>query len=252
MDIKDIIKLPDIEDCKSILCIQPHPDDNEVGAGATIAKLSKRGCRITYLTVTDGSIGTINPEMKPEELVYIRKNEMENAAEILGVSELISLDYPDVSYVDEKELSKRIVSVIRGVRPEFVVTVDPFLPYEAHPDHRRVGMAAAEACILSMFPHFYSHGETEPAQNIWGVQGVAFYNTAYPNTFINVDESWNLKVESISAHKSQFFGPEFEMFKMYFEFKATQLAADRGFTHAEAFKVLTPTMLHANVDAINW
>ena len=132
------------------------------------------------------------------------------------------------------------------------MTVDPFLPYEAHPDHRKAGMAAVEACLFSMFPHFYSYGETQPSRELWTVHGVALYNTAYPNTFINVDDTWNLKIQSISAHKSQFSGQEFEMLKMYFEYKSKQLAKDKGFVYAEGFKVLTPALLHSNVDAINW
>jgi LmbE family N-acetylglucosaminyl deacetylase len=243
--------LPSLDECESILCVQPHPDDNEVGAGATIAKLAKNGCRVTYLTVTDGRIGTMDPAQSPESVAEVRKAEIDAAAKILGVSGMISLGYADASYIDEKELTQRIVSVIREVKPEFVMTADPFLPYEAHPDHRRVGMAAAEACLFSMFPHFHSFGETCPSQNIWAVSGVAFYNTAYPNTFINVDETWSLKIDSIAAHKSQFGGEGLEMLKMYFEYKAMQLAQGRGFGHAEGFKVLTPTLLHVNVDAIN-
>jgi LmbE family N-acetylglucosaminyl deacetylase len=103
-----------------------------------------------------------------------------------------------------------------------------------------------------MFPHFHSFGENEPSKDIWQVAGVAFYNTAYPNTFVNVDGTWNLKMDAISAHGSQFSGPDFEILKMYFGFKSGQLAEGRGFSHAEAFKVLTPTLLHGNVDAINW
>lgn len=251
MDLKDILKLPKIEKCKNILCIQPHPDDNEVGAGGTIAKLSKLGCRVNYLTVTDGGMGTINPDQSPEELSEIRKSEIRAAADILGVHNLINLDYPDGAFMDEYSLCRKIVAVIRKVKPEFVMTVDPFLPYEAHPDHRKVGMAAAQACLFSLFPHFYSYGETAPCKNTWAVQCVAFYNTAYPNTFIDVDKTWAYKMNAICAHRSQFFGEEFEQLKMYFEYKSMQLAEGRGFTHAEGFKVLTPTMLHANVDAIN-
>ena len=75
MNIKDYLPIPDLEKCKSLLCVQPHPDDNEVGAGATIAKLARNGCKITYLTVTDGSKGTDNPEMRGARLAKIRRKE---------------------------------------------------------------------------------------------------------------------------------------------------------------------------------
>lgn len=251
MDIKKLIPVPDLEKCKSILCIQPHPDDNETGAGGTIAKLAARGCHVTYLTVTDGRIGSTNPEMDINDMISTRRREAEAAAGILGVKDKIFLDYPDAGYINEKELTERIVKVIREVEPEFVMTVDPFLPYEAHPDHRRVGMAVAEACLFSVFPNFYSYGETSASKS-WEVKGVAFYNTSYPNSFIDVTDTWNLKIESIGAHKSQFSGEMFELYKMYFGFKAQELGGKSGFKMAEGFKVFTPMLLHANVDAMIW
>lgn len=249
MDVRNLLPIPELKNCKKLLCIQPHPDDNEVGAGATIAKLSKEGCDITYLTITDGRMGTLDPNADPIIVANIRKQETNDAAKILGVSSLLAFEYGDGEYIDEKELTKRIVSAIRDVQPEIVMTVDPFLMYEAHPDHRKVGMAVMEACLFSQFPHFYSFGEIKPFKS-WIVKGIAFYHTAYPNTFINVDDTWDLKIKSIAAHKSQFSGETLEMYKMYLDLKSRQLAEGRGFTHAEGFKVLTPTHIHANVDAV--
>ena len=61
MDLRQYIPFPELMSCESILCIQPHPDDNEIGGGATIAMLAKAGCDITYLTATDGSMGDDGP-----------------------------------------------------------------------------------------------------------------------------------------------------------------------------------------------
>lgn len=249
MDIKSLLPIPELEDCKKMLCIQPHPDDNEIGAGATIAKMSKKGCDITYLTVTDGRIGTLDPNIDPTVVANIRKQEINDAAKILGVSSLLAFEYKDAEYIDEKELTMRIVSAIRDVQPDIVMTVDPFLMYEAHPDHRKVGMAVMEACLLSQFPHFYSFGERRPSKT-WSVKGIALYFTTYPNTFINVDDVWDLKIKSIEAHKSQFSEETLEMYKIYLDLKSRQLAERMAFTRAEGFKVLTPAHIHANVDAI--
>jgi Uncharacterized proteins, LmbE homologs len=250
LNVADFLPLPDLESCKNLLCIQPHPDDNEVGAGATIAKLAAKGCLITYLTVTDGRLGTFNPLEDQADLTAKRRNEVEQSAAILGVSSLIFLDFHDTGYPDEKLLCQNMVTVIRKVQPEIVLTVDPFLPYEAHPDHRKVGMAVAEACLFSQFPHFRSLNETASA-NSWQVKGVGFYGTAYPNVFINVDDTWELKLNALAAHASQFDPASLEAFEFYFDFKARQYAKNRGFSRAEAFKLLTPSHLHMNVDTIN-
>jgi LmbE family N-acetylglucosaminyl deacetylase len=248
--ITDFLPIPDLEKCRSLLCIQPHPDDNEVGAGATIAKLARSGCKITYLTVTDGSKGTDDPKLRGERLAKIRRKEAEDAAALLGVHAHHFLEIEDGSYPDEKDLFARISSVIRKVKPELVMTVDPFLPYEVHPDHRKIGMAAAEACMAG------SDGEdpdsTEnPGGKPWKLEGIVFQSTAHPNTFINVDETWDLKIQAILAHKSQ-FGPEaFAMLNVYFDGKAREYAEGRGFVRAEAFKVLPLILLHMCVDTVN-
>lgn len=250
MNIKDYLPIPDLTNCKSLLCIQPHPDDNEVGAGATIAKLTQSGCKVTYLTVTDGSKGTDDPGISVNELARIREKEAEGAAALLGVSSLIFLGYEDGGFPDEKELCASIVSVIREVKPELVMTVDPFLPYEVHPDHRKVGMATAEACIFSSLVHYHTNTATHLEQ-AWRVEGVAFHTTAYPNTFINVDDTWDAKINAILAHKSQFDPKSFDVLGMYFDYKARQYAEGKGFKRAEAFKVLAPAYLHMSVDTIS-
>ena len=50
---------PKIDEIKKILCIQPHPDDNEIGMGGIISYLTSKGVQVDYLTVTDGSLGDI-------------------------------------------------------------------------------------------------------------------------------------------------------------------------------------------------
>lgn len=250
MEIKDFLPLPDMEGSRSMLCVQPHPDDNEVGAGATIAKLAASGCKITYLTVTDGGMGTLDPGRDPAGLAAVRRGEVEKSAGLLGVSDTLYLGFKDGGYADEKLLCREIVSIIRRVRPEMVMTVDPFLPYEAHPDHRRVGMAVAEACLFSQFPGFGSGDGQGEQPGPWAVKGIAFHSTAYPNTYINVDETWEKKIQAISLHASQFPPQLLQTLGSYFDVKARAYAENRPFSRAEAFKALTTDCLHMNVDTI--
>lgn len=245
---QDFLPIPALEQCKSLLCVQPHPDDNEVGAGATIAKLASKGCKITYLTVTDGSKGTYDRNVRGEELSELRKQETMTSAAILGVNSHRFLNFEDGGYPDEKELCLRIISVIREVKPELVLTVDPFLPYECHPDHKKVGMAVAQACLFCNMVS-YDTG-TKKEEEPWNVNGIVFHTTAYPNTFVNVDESWDLKIQGILAHKSQFEPDSFQFLQMYFDYKAKQYAQGKGFLRAETFKVLTPMHLHMSVDTM--
>jgi LmbE family N-acetylglucosaminyl deacetylase len=249
MNIRRNFPVPFLEGCKSLLCIQPHPDDNEIGAGATIAKLVAKGCKITYLTVTDGSSGSFDWMEDTEKLVMKRKKEVEAAAGVLGVSSFLYLDYKDIGFIDGKALCSNIVTIIRTVKPEFVLTVDPFLPYEVHPDHISVGMASAQACLFSRNLNFPGGNENAPVQG-WAVNGIVFHTTSYPNTFINVDETWNLKFESIAQHKSQFDSNTLNGLKYYFDHKAGQYAQRINCLYAEAFKVLSTLHLHMNTDTV--
>lgn len=247
MDLSQVLPIPDLEACESILFIQPHPDDNEVGAGATIAKLAARGCKVSYLTVTDGSKGGDDPHAAPSVLRDLRYEEAKASAALLGVTQHHFLDLVDGGLPCEDELALHLVKVIRKVRPQLICTVDPYLPYEAHPDHRKVGLAAAQAALFSKNA---CYGSTEDAP--WAVDGIAFHTTAWPNTFVDVDKTWDVKMAALAAHKSQFAPEYLALIGQYFEFKARQYAQGKGFERAEAFKVLTPTHLHMFVDAVHF
>lgn len=251
MDIlQQAMAIPDIEKCRKLLCIQPHPDDNEVGAGASIAKFAKQGCKVYYLTVTDGCLGSPDPSILPSQIVKIREEEQKAAAGVLGVTEVFSLNLRDNLPLDVSEIAAGIIDVIRKVKPQMVMTVDPWLPYEGHPDHRKVGMAVVEACMFASNPKYPYIDETT-CFPVWGIEGIAFYNTAYPNTFVDITGYMDTKLAAMSQHKSQFFGETLALYSMYFPAKARQLAQGRGFEMAEGFKVLSPLHLHCFVDAIH-
>ncbi len=259
MKAKDFLPIPDLESARCLLCVQPHPDDNEVGAGGTICKLARAGARVIYVTVTDGGMGSTNPARSREEVARIRRAEAERSAQYLGAESLVWLDYPDGGAPAGEELVRRLVQVIRREKPDAVLTVDPWLPYEAHPDHLHTGMAAAQACLFSGFPLFAAAQPPEPAPPAPGsvrettepaphqVSMVAFYGTSRPNTIVNVDATWEEKLAAIKMHESQFAGI-WDPYAAYFTTKARELAKEHIFSLGEAFKVLTPQHLHFFVD----
>ena len=128
------------------------------------------------------------------------------------------------------------------------MVMDPWLPYEAHSDHRTTGFAAAEALLLSGFPHVCpQHLKEGLAPH--APQAIAFYGSSRPNTFIDATSTWPLKLEAIAKHTSQFPPGNLEMVTAYLTAKAREHAAGRGFELAEAFKVLSPLHLHFFEDA---
>ena len=122
MDLSSIA-YPKLEDIQSALFIQPHPDDNEIGAGGTMAYLSHQGIPVYGLTVTEGRGGS--KTIEPEELGKIRKIEAQNAMDVLGVVNLGCLGYHDNRPIIHETLVKELVRIIREVKPQAIFTVDP-------------------------------------------------------------------------------------------------------------------------------
>lgn len=237
----------DGEGTKRILCIGPHPDDNEIGAGATIRLLAERGVEVTFLVVTDGAAGSADCTLPGATVAQIRREEQAAACRRLGVT-------APVRGLPPIELRERLIHAIRRVKPDFILTVDPWLPYEAHPDHRQTGMAATEAFMLSGMPGICP-GQCTDGVTPHAAQGIAYYATSAPNQHINVDSTWSAKIAALAAHKSQFPGPLLELLTQRLETKSRQaarLASEQPCTFAESFKVMTIFQLHMNEDAASF
>lgn len=243
--IKQMLTPPDLMASKRVLCVQPHPDDNEVGAGATIAKLSEQGSEVYYLTITSGDLGGSNIE--PEEIKVIRAKETEAAGRYLGAKEFYSLGLPDNMPQSIEELVPGIIEVIRDVKADAILCPDPWLPYEAHADHRKTGYAAAQAFLMSGNAN-YPRGKRN---NPWEVPVIAFYFTANPNTVIDTTATMEKKFAAMAMHKSQFDENILELYRYYFTMKGRQLAQGKDFEMGEGFKVMSRLFMHCFVDAVN-
>lgn len=233
---------------KKVLFIQPHPDDNEVGAGATVAKLAAQGVEVHYATVTDGSLGTLDPEITPSELISLRRREHEESGRFLGVSVFHWLGFPDGELYDSPSLRESLVRLIREVRPDLLFTVDPWNPYEAHFDHLYTGKAVAYASIIAAFPlAFPEHLRGGAMPHV--PRYVAFYSSSRSNHIEDVSPYWDRKMKAISLHQSQFQGEELLFVQQYLTLKGIEWGRKIGASYGEGFKILTPQMLHMNVDA---
>lgn len=249
MNLQQILGLPGILEIRKILCVQPHPDDNEVGAAGTLLELAKRGCEIVYVTVTDGRAGAPDETTQPQELVETRKREKEAAGRIVGVSRHIDLGFPDAGSYSKEQVVARLMPILRAERLDMVMTVDPWMPYESHPDHIKTGGAVAEAVLFADNKVLFKDSGSP-----FSVPQVAFYGTSYPNTFVEITEHWERKIQAILAHDSQFNNGEWAMVSMYLQYQASELfkqwqkalgaEQDNKSGLAEAFKVLTPHQLH--------
>lgn len=147
----------------SLLAVQPHPDDESITMGGTLARYSAEGVRTTLVTATRGEVGEIlDKELDPAEaaprLASIREAELRNAMKLLGVGEVLFLGYEDSGMAglprnrepqtfwqaDEEEAIGRLIQIVRRVKPQVIVTQNEFGGY-AHPDHIKTHRVAIGA-----------------------------------------------------------------------------------------------------------
>ncbi|MBW4083027.1 PIG-L deacetylase family protein [Paenibacillus sp. S150] len=236
---------PDLKECRKILCVQPHPDDNEVGMGGTIAAFAEMGCEIHYLTVTNGDLGSLDDRLPPAEIAAIRSQELEAAGRSLGASVFHQLPHGDGTLEQVPALAAEIAGIIRTVQPDAVFCPDPWLAYEAHYDHIVTGRAAAQAFLSSGLP-LYPRGTCTQA---WQPKAIGFYFTSEPNTVIDITDFFEGKFAAMALHSSQFSEETLALYRLYFKEKGRQLAEGKEFEIGEGLKVLSSLHLHCFVDA---
>ncbi len=138
------------------LAIFAHPDDLSIFCAGTLARWAEEGHNIYALCCTSGEVGTLRRDLTKEQVAATREKELRTANEIIGVKETIILDYPDAGFIDGPELREKLVYFVRKLKADRVVTFDPWVAYEVHPDHLVVGRMAAEAAAFAAFPLLYT------------------------------------------------------------------------------------------------
>ena len=240
---------PKIDAFESYLFVGPHPDDIEVGAGATAARLVSLGKKVTFLICTDGRFGLEHaPEgTTPEMLAKIRREESRAAAAHLGVTDVRFLDLSDGGLYELADLKRGIAQVIGEVQPDIVFAPDPDVKSECHEDHLNVGRAVKN---LAFFAPFGEIMETYGAKAA-PVKAVGFFMTARPNRFIGTKKTEKRREEALLLHQSQF--PEdsdaFRQLKLYLMTRGRAFGFRTFKGRAEGFRIHGVTSMHCLPEA---
>jgi LmbE family N-acetylglucosaminyl deacetylase len=225
---------------KTVLAVGAHPDDIDVMAGGSIAAWTKNGAEVTYLVLTDGRNGSSDRSTESDEVVVVRQAEQRAAAETLGVNQVVFLDYEDGYLENTKQLRADIVKVIRKVKPDTVVVMDPTMVYSSelgiinHPDHRAAGQATLDAVFplardhLS-YPEHLLQDKLEPHK----VAHVLLTNFTKQNCFTDISGTFDLKLAAIAKHASQF--ADITPMRQRLQGHAEKLGKEPGYRYAEGF-----------------
>jgi N-acetylglucosamine malate deacetylase 1 len=182
-----------------ILAFGAHPDDVELGCGATIAKEIALGKKVGIVDLTRGELGTRGS-------AELRDLEAKNAAEILGVSVRENLRFADGFFSNDKAHQLEIIKMIRKYQPEIVLcnAID-----DRHIDHPKGSALVSDACFLSGLVKI----ETkigEKRQEKWRPKQVYHYiqwKNSTPDFVVDVTGYIEKKQNAVLAYSSQFFDP---------------------------------------------
>lgn len=219
-----------------LLVFGPHPDDIEIGLGATVAHHAARGLSVGLCDLTAGEMGT-------NGTVEERLQEAEAARVVLGAAWRENLGWPDGGIEPSPALVRSAVDVIRRHRPRAIA-----VPYwgDRHPDHR----AASETLTQAWFKSGLRRYAAEAAP--WRPDWVCYYfinDSVAPSFVVDVSEHYSRKQAALDCFRSQ-FAPSGEAavqtrlsapaFRRLIESRDAQFGAQIGAPFAEGVVVRDP------------
>lgn len=182
-----------------MLVVFPHPDDESFGPGGTIAKYTNSGVPVTYACLTLGEMGRNMgkpPFANRESIASLRKNELYDACEVLGIKDVRLLGYRDktIEFEDDIKVMSKIKEIINELKPSLIITHYP--GHGVHPDHDATGKATVEAVRqlpAEDRPKLYCMAISKNREKVLGKPEIINY----------VEETMEIKVRAIQAHRSQ-------------------------------------------------
>jgi len=221
-----------------LLVFGPHPDDLEIGLGATIAKHVALGYRVGLCDLTAGEMGS-------NGTVEERLAEAEDARAVLGAAWRVNLRWPDRAIGPDIEHVRNAAELIRHAHPSSVA-----LPYwgDRHPDHAASSQVLTEAVFSAGRRRYAADGEP------WKTDWMCYYfinDSAPPSFVVDVSEYYELKRQALECHKSQFrpSGPgavatrlTSPRFEQLIQSRDAQFGALAGVAFAEGVLVKEPVL----------
>lgn len=214
---------------RRLVVIAPHPDDETLGAGGTIARFAAEGAEVSVLIVS-GHL----PPLYPPEAFETTRREAIGAMAVLGVAETCFLEIPAT------QVHERPVAEVNGALARFVREREPemvLLPFpDRHIDHRVIFDAAVVACrpVHPAAPRMVLAYETL-SETHWNVPGIepAFV----PELFIDISAQLAKKEAALNCYASQIHeapSRSLDACRALARFRGSQNACE----YAEAFKVV--------------
>lgn len=197
-----------------------HPDDETFSVAGTVIKLVQAGHKVSLITSTYGQKG-LSADIKvsdPEELGQIRKKELEEAAQITGISKIHYFGLMDGELYKLKitTLANKILSVMDGEKPDIVITFEK-KGGSNHPDHIRMSYATTHAfkeymkkttkhvrLYHTVTPRsYYVQYEKAGLETNTGFGQAKGVYDSHITTTVDISDVFDLKLKALGCHKTQ-------------------------------------------------
>ena len=190
-----------MSDKLDFLAFGAHPDDVELGCGATIAKLVSQGKKVGIVDLTRGELGTRGS-------AEIRAKETKEASKILGISSRENMDFKDGFFRNDEEHQLKIIQMIRKYRPDFVFCN---APDDRHIDHPKGSQLVVEASFLSGLSKIVTDDSLGNTQKQWRPKNIYHYiqwKNLDPDFIFDVSGFHDAKMNAVKCYSSQFYDPK--------------------------------------------
>jgi LmbE family N-acetylglucosaminyl deacetylase len=228
------------QECSRVLVVAPHPDDDLIGCGGSIAKHLKNSNQVFVVYITNGDAEC--PQFLPAQFTKIRKKETFNAARIIGLKKenLFFLEEKPWQ-LNEERVRFKLLELIRRIQPNVC-----YIPHtaDAHVDHRIVGQATLDAIIMAPSKWFRKYRSSEEvslssslvlAYEVWTP-------LVFPNYIEDITEFMEIKIKALQEHKTQAIDKYVSAYQGMNAFRGA-ITGGKKDSFAEAFQILKTSNL---------
>ena len=207
----------------NILVLAAHPDDETIGMGGTIKKLSKNN-KIHLCVVSEGA----SAQYSDEKMITVRRNACKKSGKILGISDYTFLDFPDMQLdtIPHLEINIELEKIREKINPKIVYTTPND---DLNKDHQKV----FESSLVTTRP-FSSSVKSLLCYELPGMVRKPFH----PSVYENVEKEFSYKLKAFKMYKSEIMNFPHPRSIKAIESLAMLRGTESGLKKAEAFQLI--------------
>lgn len=224
-----------------VVAFGAHPDDVEISAGGTVARMIAQGYSVAIVDLTRGELGTRGS-------AELRTQEAAAAGEILGITHRVNLDMADGFFGYTEENQRKIIEMVRVFQPRIVLAN---ALHDRHPDHGKGARLVSDACFLAGLRKVVTehNGATQPAHRPKAIYHYGQDHHRTPDLVVDITDFFDQKMAAIQAFSSQFYDPKStepktpisgEEFFAFLRARCMDFGRSAGFQLGEGFQIERP------------